>query len=152
MDQAMYMIEPPKAVFAAVSCEPEGSGPELAAEEWLWLRGAKEVEAVLIALGDVGLLKKRVQPVDFLFEQAEACSMGRAAAAGRVPRLGSRCPVPDDESRNGLAAALLGLAIDAPRLVERIETTTQWVELEDVAEGAQGGAEVVLVRTLGEPG
>jgi hypothetical protein len=145
MDQGMYLIKSPTAVvFVAIGREPEGSGPGLAAEAWLRLRGTEEVEAVRIALGDVGLLPKRVQPVDFLLERAEGWAMGRIAARGAALHSGSRRPVPDEHGPHGLAATLLGLAIDAPRLVEQIETGTQWVDLEDAAEHAQGVAEEVI--------
>jgi hypothetical protein len=36
-------------------------------------------------------------------------------------------------------ATLVGLAVDAPRLVERIEADAQWVDLKDAAEDAIGG-------------
>lgn len=71
--------------------------------------------------------------------------MGRAAAAGTTLDTRSRRPVSDGEGPAGLAATLIGLAVDAPRLVERIETTTRWAELEDAAEEAVGIAEWVVV-------
>jgi hypothetical protein len=136
-------------VFVAIGGAGEERGPARWAEAWLWLRGAEEVEAVRIGVADPLLLPKRVDPVDFLLERVEAWAMGRVAARGGTFDARSRRPVPDDDSAAGLIATLLGLAIDAPRLVERIEATTQWGELEDAAEEAQGVAEAVFVRARG---
>ena len=97
-----------------------------------------------IGVADPLLLPKRVDPVDFLFRRAGAWAANQAAA-GRGLDCRERRPVPEEEGPRGLAATLLGLAIDAPRLVERVETTTQWVELEDAAQYALEVAEEVLV-------
>ncbi|WP_419186348.1 hypothetical protein [Rohdeia mirabilis] len=93
-----------------------------------------------------------IQPVGFPLERAEAWAMGRAAAAGKELNCRERRPTPDDDSRHGLAVTLLGLAIDAPTLVERIEATTRWHDLEGAVDEAQGYAEDVAVQAMGEAG
>ncbi|WP_145184704.1 hypothetical protein [Planctomycetes bacterium Pla163] len=149
----MYLIESPTAVvFVAIGREPEGSGPGMAAEAWLWLRGTDEVEAARIGVADPLLLPKRVDPVGFLLERVEAWAMGRVAARGGTFDAKSRRPVPDDDSAAGLIATLLELAIDAPRLVERNEATTRWHDLEGAVDEAQAYAEEVAVLAMGEVG
>ena len=153
MDQGMYLIESTTAVvFVAIGREPEGSGPGLAAEAWLWLRGTEEVEAARIAVVDPLLLPKRVDPVDFLFRRAGAWAANQAAAAGRVLDRSVCRPVVDEDGPSGLVATLLELAIDAPRLVERIEATTRWHDLEGAVDEAQAYAEEVAVLAMGEGG
>lgn len=116
------------------------------AEAWLWLRGSGGVEAVRIGVADPLLLPKRVEPVGFLLERAEAWAMGRVARAGLTLDIGSRRAVPDEEGAHGLVSTLLGLAVDAPQLIRCIETDTLWVDLEEAAEEAAGLAELFVIR------
>ncbi|QDU84049.1 hypothetical protein Pla163_11500 [Planctomycetes bacterium Pla163] len=154
MDQGMYLIESPTAVvFVAIGgAEDDEMVPGLWAEAWLWLRGTEEVQAVRIAVADPLQLPKRVDPVDFLFQRAEAWAANQAAAAGRVLDRSVCRPVVDEDGPSGLIVTLLELAIDAPRLVERIEATTRWHDLEGAVDEAQAYAEEVAVREMSGPG
>jgi hypothetical protein len=154
MDQGMYLIESPTAVvFVAIGgAEDDEVGPGLWAEAWLWLRGTEEVEAVRIGLADPLQLPKRVDPVDFLFRRAGAWAANQAAAAGRELVRSVCRPVVDEDGPHGLIATLLELAIDAPRLVERIEASTRWHDLEGAVDEAQAYAEEVAVLAMGGAG
>jgi hypothetical protein len=147
-------IESPTAVvFVAIGgAEDDEMGPGLWAEAWFWLRGTEEFEAARIGVSDPLKLPKRVDPVDFLFRRAGAWAANQAAAAGRVPDRSVCRPVVDEEGPTGLIATLLELAIDAPRLVERIEATTRWHDLEGAVDEAQAYAEEVAVLAMGEGG
>lgn len=152
MDLGVYLIESPTAVvFVATGEAGEERGPAIWAEAWLWVRGTGEVESVRIALKDVALMPRGVDPIEFLFDRAEYWAKNRVASAGLVLAPATRRRVPDEFGSDGLAATLLGLAIDAPELTRRIETDSQWVDLEDAALEATEGAEAVVVLRLGEP-
>jgi hypothetical protein len=124
----------------------------LGRKAWLWLRGAKEVQALRIAVADPLQLPNRVDPVDFLFRRAGAWAANQAAAAGRVLDRSVCRPVVDEVGPNGLTATLLELAIDAPKLVERIEASTRSHDLEGAADEAQAYAEEVAVLAMGGAG
>lgn len=79
----------------------------------------------------------------------DAWAMRRVAAAGGALEPRERRPVAEDDSRQGLVATLFGLAVDATRLVERIETDTQWAGLENAAEEALGVTEEVVAVITG---
>ncbi|QDU84028.1 hypothetical protein Pla163_11290 [Planctomycetes bacterium Pla163] len=116
------------------------------------LRGTEEIEAERVGVADPLLLLSRLDPLGFLLKRAEAWALGRAAAAGGALETWSRRPVPDEEGPHGLVATLVGLAVDAPRLVERIEATTRWHDLEGAVDEAQAYAEEVAVLGMGEGG
>ncbi|QDU84023.1 hypothetical protein Pla163_11240 [Planctomycetes bacterium Pla163] len=154
MDQGMYLIESTTAVvFVAIGgAEDEEMGLGLWAEAWLWLRGSEDVQAVRIAVADPLQLPNRVDPVDFLFRRAGAWAANQATAARRVLDRSVCRPVVDEDGPSGLIATLLELAIDAPRLVERIEATTRWHDLEGAVDEAQAYAEEVAVLAMGGGG
>ncbi|WP_145184809.1 hypothetical protein [Planctomycetes bacterium Pla163] len=103
-------------------------------------------------MADPLLLPKHVDTVGFLLERAEAWAANQAAAAGRVLDRSVCRPVVDEDGPSGLVATLLELAIDAPRLVERIEATTRWHDIEGAVDEAQAYAEDVAVLAMGEAG
>ncbi|QDU84026.1 hypothetical protein Pla163_11270 [Planctomycetes bacterium Pla163] len=58
--------------------------------------------------------------------------------------------MPDAEAKGRPVATLVGLAVESPGLVERIEATTRWHDLEGAVDEALAYAEAVLA--MGEGG